>query len=62
MELNCFLPKEQLLSLINVFDNDPKNPSNILQIWALESFKSNDILLLSAFLSFVFCLVVSDNS
>ena len=64
VELNCFLPKEQLLSLMNLLDNDPKNPSDwvILQIWALESFKSNDILLLSAFLSFVFCLVVSNNS
>ena len=56
VELNCFLPKEQLLSLMNLLDNDPKNPSDwvISQIWALESFKSNHILLLSAFLSFVF--------
>ena len=34
----------------------------ILEIWALESFKSVDILLLKAFLSFVFCLVVNNNS
>ena len=34
----------------------------ILEICALESFKSVDILLLKAFLSFVFCLVVNNNS
>ena len=48
----------------NLLNNDPKNPPDwiILEIWALESFKSVDILLLNAFLSFVFCLVVSNNS
>ena len=33
-----------------------------IEIWAVESFKSVDILLLQAFLSFVFCLVDSNNS
>ena len=48
----------------NVLNNDPKNPPDwiILEIWALESFKSVDILLLKAFLTFVFCLVVNNNS
>ena len=35
---------------------------NILEIWALESFKSVAILLLDAFLNFVFCVVVNNNS
>ena len=40
-----------------------KNPPDwiILEMRALESFKSVDILLLNAFLSFVFCLVVNNN-
>ena len=48
----------------NLLNNDAKNPPDwiILEIWALESFKSVDILLLKAFLSFVFCLVVNNNS
>ena len=35
--------------------NQPRNPPDwtILEIWALESFKSLDVLLLKAFLSFV---------
>ena len=47
-----------------LLNNDPKNPPDwiILEIWALESFKSVDILLLKAFFSFVFCLVVNNNS
>ena len=47
----------------NVLNNDPKNHPDyiILEIWALESFKSVDILLLNAFLSFTFCLVVINN-
>ena len=47
-----------------LINNDPKIPTDliILVIWALESFKSVDILLLNAFLSFVFCLVVNTNS
>ena len=51
-----------------VFDNGPssllKNTPDwiILEIWVLENFKSADILLLKAFLSFVFCLVVNNNS
>ena len=45
-------------------NNDPKNPPDwiILEIGALESFKSVDILLLKTFFSFVVCLVVSHNS
>ena len=39
----------------NLLNYDPKNPPDwtILEIWALESFKSLDVLLLKAFLSFV---------
>ena len=40
----------------NLLKNDPPD-CIILEICALESFKSVDILLLNAFLSFVFCLV-----
>ena len=49
---------------IATFNNDPKNPPDwiILEIWALEIFKSVDILLLKAFLNFVFCLFVNNNS
>ena len=48
----------------SLLNNDPKNPPDwiILEIWALESFKSANILLLNAFLRFVFCLVVKNNS
>ena len=48
----------------NLRNNDPKNPLDwtILEMWALQNFKSVDILLLNALLSFVFCLVVSNNS
>ena len=44
----------------NLLNNDPKSPPDgiILEICALESFKSVYILLLKAFLNFVFCLVV----
>ena len=47
-----------------LLNNDPKDPpdSIILEICVLESFKSVDLLLLNAFLSFVFCHVVSNNS
>ena len=48
----------------NLLNNDdPKNPPDwiILKFWALENFKSVDILLLNAFLSFVFYLVVSNS-
>ena len=43
----------------NLLNNDPKDPPDwiILEIWALESFKSVDILLLNVFLSFVFVLL-----
>ena len=34
----------------------------LFYISALESFKSVDILLLNGFLSFVFCLVINNNS
>ena len=48
----------------NLLNKDPKNLPGliILVICALESFKSVDILLLKAFLSFVYCLVVNNNS
>ena len=48
----------------NLLNNDQKNSSDwiILKIWALESFKSVDILLLKVFINFVFCLVVNNNS
>ena len=48
----------------NLLNNDAKNPPDwiILEIWALESFESVDILLFKAFLNFVFCLVVNNNS
>ena len=44
--------------------NLPKKPPDwmILLICALESFISVDALLLKAFLTFVFCLAVSNNS
>ena len=47
----------------NLLNNDPKNLPDwiILEIWALENFKSVEILL-KAFLSFVFYLVVNNNS
>ena len=46
----------------NFFNKDPKNPPYwiILEICALESFKSVNILLLNAFLNFALCLVVID--
>ena len=50
-----------------VFSDGPSNlPKNsphwiIFEIWALESYKSVDILLLNALLSFVFCLFVNNN-
>ena len=60
------LPYELLLTnaLANLLNKDPKNPPDwiILEIWALESLISVDILLLNAFLGFVFCLVVNNNS
>ena len=45
----------------NLLNNDPKSPPDgiILEICALESFKSVYILLLKACLSFVFCLALS---
>ena len=48
----------------NLLTKDPKNPPDwiILEIRALESIKTVDILLLNTFLSFVLCLVVSNNS
>ena len=48
----------------NLLNNEPKNPPDwvILDIWALESFILIDILFSNAFLNFVFCLVVYDNS
>ena len=47
----------------NLLNNDPKNSPDwiILEIWALESFKSVEILLLKVFLSFVFYLVVNNH-
>ena len=48
----------------DLLNNDPKNPPDwiILGILALESFKSVDIFLLKAFLSFVFYCVANNNS
>ena len=48
----------------DLLNNDPKNPPGliILEIWALESFISVDLLLLNAFLNFVLCPVVNNNS
>ena len=48
----------------NLLNNDSKNPPGriILEICTLESFKSVDILLLNAFISVAFCLVVNNNS
>ena len=48
----------------NLPNNDPKNPRDriMLEIWALESFKLDDILLLNVFLSSIYCLVVNNNS
>ena len=47
-----------------LLNNDPKYLPDwfILEICTLESFKSVEILLLKAFLSFVFCLAVYNNS
>ena len=44
----------------SLLNNDPKNPPDwiILEIWALGSFMSVDILILSAFLSFVVLLSI----
>ena len=49
--------------LANLLNKNPKNPPDwiILLICALESFMSVDELLLKSFLSFVFCLVISNN-
>ena len=49
---------------MDLLNNDAKNPPDwiISEIWALENFKSVDILFLNAFLSFVFCVVVNNNS
>ena len=48
----------------NLINKDPYNPPEwiILENWALESFMSVNILVLNAFLSFIFCLVVNNNS
>ena len=67
MELKHFFAKG-IATFINgpadLLNNDPGNPPDwiILEICALESFKSVDILLLNAFLCFVLCLVVNGNS
>ena len=67
MELKYFFAKGIATFIngpANLPNNDLKNSPDwiILEVWALENFKSVDILLLSAFLSFVFCLIVSNNS
>ena len=67
MELKHFLLKGIATFIngpANLLDKDPKNPPGwiILEFCALESFKSVDVLLLKAFLQFVFCLVVNNNS
>ena len=66
MELKLFFAKGISTFInghANLLNNDPKNTPDrtILEICALESLKSVDILLLNAFVSFVFCLVVSNN-
>ena len=69
MEIKYFLPKELQLLLMNpliylimILKNLKPPHWIILEIWALESFISADILLLCAFLNFVFWLVVSNFS
>ena len=67
MKLKYFLTKGTVTFIngpANLFNNDPKNlPAWIIfKIWALESYKSVDILLLNAFLNSVLCLVVNNNS
>ena len=57
-----------IATLINgpakLLNKDPKNPPDwiILLIYALENYKPADILLFKAFLNFVFCLLVNNNS
>ena len=48
----------------DLLNNDPKNLPDwiILEIWALESIKSVNPLLLNAFLSFVFLYCCNNNS
>ena len=67
MELKHFFVKgiaTFINGLANLLNNNPRNPPHwiILEICALESFKSVDILLLNVFLNFGFCFVVSNNS
>ena len=64
MKLRYFLPNELLLSLIELLNNEPKNPPRwiILEIWTSESFISVDILLSNAFLNVFLYLVVSNSS
>ena len=67
MELKHFFAKGTAIFINGpaiLLNNDPENPPDriILEIWSLENFKSVDILLLKAFLTFVFCLVVNNNS
>ena len=64
MELKTFFAKGTATFIngpASLLNNDPKNLP-VLEIWALESFKSVDMFLLNAFLSFVFCLIVSNIS
>ena len=67
MKLKCFFAKGTAFFInrpVNLLTNDPKSLADwiIFKIWALKSSKSVDTLLLNAFLSFAFCLVVSNNS
>ena len=66
MELKCFFAKGTAILIrgpANLLNKDPNNPPDwiILKIWILESFRSVDVLLLKAFISFVFCLVGNNN-
>ena len=63
-EAAAVIPTTFINGPANLLNKDPKNPPDwiILVIWALESFISIYVLLLRAFLSFVFCLIVNNNS
>ena len=66
MELKCFFANGTATFIngpANLLNNDPKNPPDCitLEIRASETFMSVNILLLNAFLSYVFYLVIKNN-
>ena len=67
MGLKYFLFAKGTATVINrpliLLNNEPKNAEDwiSLDIWALDNFISVDILFWTAFLNFVFCLVVNNN-